>query len=138
MRKWRNNPLLLIGFIGLFTIGTKFATELYRAYWGDDSIWWTHQQMRLPLGRAENTFVLYIADKPLRGHLDEGSLFMVDAAGRQARVDPAEVSVRLNNWPRVKASILTWALISAFAFGCSFTLFVTGLIQVLTQKKSPA
>ena len=137
MRKRQINPLLLMGFIGILTIGTRFTAELYRAYWGNDSIWWTHQQMRLPVEDSGNSFILYIAGKPLQGHLDEGSLFAAAADGQKFRVVAGDVGVRLNNWYRVKASILTWALISAFAFGCSVTLFVTGLIQYLTRKKSP-
>ena len=132
----RISPLLWIGLIGMLTIGTSFVTDVYRAFWGEDRIWWTPQAMSLPIEETRNQFELYIAGEPLRKHLSEGTLFSADKKGEQYRVVPKDISVRLNNWDKVKASILTHTTISGFGFGVSITLLVIGLIQVLAKKRS--
>jgi hypothetical protein len=131
----RINPLLWIGVIGMLTIGTSFFIDVYRAFWGEDRIWWTPQAMRLPIEETKNHFELYIGGESLRKHLSEGTLFSVAKNGEQYRIVPKDISVRLNNWDKAKASILTNTTMSGFAFGVSITLLVIGLIQVLAQKK---
>lgn len=131
----RINPLLWIGVIGMLTIGTSFFIDVYRAFWGEDRIWWTPQAMRLPIEETRNHFELYIAGESLRKHLSEGTLFSVGKKGEQYRIVSKDISVRLNNWDKIKASILTNTTMSGFASGVSITLFGIGLIQVLAQKK---
>jgi hypothetical protein len=135
MKKKKINLLLWIGAIGMLTIGTSFSTDVYRAFWGEDRIWWTPQALRLPIEETRNDFELYIAGESLRKHLAEGTLFSVGKNGEQYRIVPKDISVRLNNWDKVKASILTNTTVSGFAFGVSVTLLVIGLIQVLARKK---
>jgi len=131
----RINPLLWIGVIGMLTIGTSFVTDVYRAFWGEDRIWWTPQTLRLPIEETRNHFELYIGGQSLQKHLSEGTFFSVDKKGEQYRIVSKDISVRLNNWDKVKASILTNTTMSGFAFGVSVTLFMIGLIQVFVQKK---
>jgi hypothetical protein len=134
MMNKRINPFLLIGLIGTLTIGTSFITNVYRAFWGENGIWWTPQAMRLPIDETKDNFELYIGAEPLRKHLSEGTLFLADENGEQHRIVSGDVSVRLNNWDKVKASILTNATISGFAFGVAVALLMVGLIQVFAQK----
>lgn len=131
----RINALLLIGLIGTLTIGTSFVVDVYRAFWGENRIWWTPQALRLPIEETRNHFELYIAGESLRKHLSEGTLFSVDEKGEQYRIVSKDISVRLNNWDKVKASILTNTTMSGFGFGVAITLLVIGLIQVLAKKK---
>lgn len=129
------NRLLFIGLIGLFTVGSQFFVDVYSAFYGDKNIYWTHQEMKLPLEKTYNDFQLFIAGNPLQKHLSEKTLFAVDKNGIQYSVVSKDVSVRLNNWNNVKSRILTRAVFTGCAFGIAVTLLIIGLIQTLTQKK---
>jgi hypothetical protein len=58
---------------------------------------------------TEGRFQVYIGGKRLQKHLSEGSLFAVDQNGAQYIVVSKDIGARLNNWDRMKASILTAA-----------------------------
>jgi hypothetical protein len=133
----RINALLWIGIIGTLVIGTNSITDGYRAFWGDHSLWWTPQAMRLPIEETKDSFELYIGGEPLRNYLSNGALFSVDKNGKQYPVGSKDITVRLNNWDKVRASILTHTTMSGFAFGIAITLFVIGLIQVLQHRMKP-
>jgi hypothetical protein len=133
----RINALLWIGIIGTLVIGTNFITDVYRAFRGDHGIWWTPQAMRLPIEETKDNFELYIGGEPLRNYLSNGTLFSVDKNGTQYPVVSKDITVRLNNWDKVRASVLTHSTMSGFAFGVAVTLFVIGLIQVFQHRKKP-
>jgi hypothetical protein len=48
MKKRTINACLLIGLIGVFTIGSTLFTHVYHAFWGEERIWWTPRNMSLP------------------------------------------------------------------------------------------
>ena len=129
------NPLLLIGFIGFFTIGSSFFVHTYNAFWGNKDIHWTHQSMRLPLEETKNDFQVYISEKLLQKHLTEHTLYAIDNNGVQYPVVSEDVSVRLNNWNKVRLRSLTFAIFSGFSFGITLTLLITGLIQTVSKKE---
>jgi hypothetical protein len=135
MIKPKINPLVFIGLIGMFTIGTNFTVQLYRAFWGNQDIWWTARTMQLPIENSKNNFELFISGKSLQKHLSDGSLFALNNNGEQYRVVPNDLTIRLNNWNKVKSSILTNTIISGVIFGIVITVLVIGLIQVFGQKK---
>ena len=135
MIKKQINTLLWIGLIGTLIVGTSFITDVYRAFWGDRSIWWTHQAMRLPLEETRDNFDIYIGGETLRKHLSDRTLFSVDKNGKQYPIVSKDITVRLNNWDKTKASILTNTTISGFAFGVAITLLMMGLIQVFQYRK---
>jgi hypothetical protein len=134
MKQRRMNPLLLMGLIGVFTIGSTLAAQVYRAFWGDKGIWWTPPGMSLKVEETGNDVAISIGGKLLQKHLAEGTLFAVDPNGTQYRVVSRDVGVRLNNWERVKASLLTTATLSSFCFCVSLTLLILGLIQWEREK----
>ena len=131
----RINPLVFMGLIGMFTIGTNFAWQLYRAFWSNQDIWWTPQTMQLSIENSKNNFELFISGKSLQKHLTDESLFALDNNGEQYHVVSNDLTIRLNNWNKVKSSILTNAIISGVAFGIIITVLAIGLIQVFGQKK---
>jgi len=135
MKKKTINSFLLIGLIGTLTIGTNFAINLHRAFWAEESNWWTPRTMKLPIEETRNNFEIYIGEKFLQEHLSEGTLFSIDKNGEQYRIVSKDISVRLNNWDKMKASFLTNAIFSGFGFGASITLLIIGLIKVLTKKE---
>jgi hypothetical protein len=134
----RMNPLLFMGLIGMFTIGTNFGLQLYRAFWGNQDIWWTASTAPLSIEESIDSFELFISGKTLQKHLSEGSLSALDDNGEQYPVVSKDLTVRLNNWYKVKSSILTNAIMTGVAFGIVVTVLVIGFIQVWRQKKRSA
>jgi hypothetical protein len=128
------NALLFIGLIGVFTIGSSFFVNIYSAFWGNKDIYWTPQSMKLPIEEANNDFQVYISGKLLQKHLTENTLFAIENNGVQYPVVSKDVSVRLNNWNKVRSRILTTAIFTGFSFGITLTLLITGLIQTIAQK----
>ena len=131
--KW--NPLLLIGMIGIFTIGSKFAAKYIQAVWGDKNIWWTPVQMALPINETKDDFAIFLSGKPLQHHIDQGTLTAMDKSGKPYQVVTADIKARINKWNETKASLLHWAIYFALGLGSCVTLFGIGMAQWLSQRR---
>ena len=129
------NPLLFVGLIGIFTIGSQFFVHIYSAFFDKKDIYWTHQSYKLPIENTADHFQIFISGKRLQTHLAENTLFAEDSKGNTYSVVLKDVTARINTWHQVKSRRLTMAVFSAFAFGIVMTLFVTGWIQTLVRKK---
>jgi hypothetical protein len=134
MKQTRLNALLLIGIIGTFTVGATFAINVYRAFWGNQNIYWTARTMPLTIGETKNSFELFINKKSLHDHLSDGTLQAVLENGDQRSLVPSDITVRINNWHKVKASILAHSLLPCFLFSASFTMLIMGIIQLFSRK----
>jgi hypothetical protein len=134
MNKKGINPLLLIGIIGIFTIGSNFIVQLYRAFGENRYIWWTARTMPLRIDETRDSFKVSINGKAMERHLSEGTILALDENGNYKPIVSGDVSVRLNNWNRVRVSILINALFTGIFFGASITLFIIGLVQVLNKR----
>jgi hypothetical protein len=134
MKQTRLNALLLIGIIGTFTVGATFAINVYRAFWGNQNIYWTARTMPLTIGETKNSFELFINKKSLHDHLSDGTLQAVLENGDQRSLVPSDITVRINNWHKVKASILPHSLLPCFLFSASFTMLIMGIIQLFSRK----
>jgi hypothetical protein len=121
--------------MGTFLFGTSYMTDVYRAFWGKQNIWWTHQSMRLSVDETRKNFELYIGEKSLQEHLSGGTLFAADKNGGRHPIVSEDISVRLNNWDKVQASILTYTTVSGIFLGISIALLVIGLIRVFSPKR---
>ncbi|MEW6076435.1 MAG: hypothetical protein AB1724_01340 [Thermodesulfobacteriota bacterium] len=124
------NSVLWIGLTGMFLIGSSFVSDLYQAYRGDNSIWWTHNDMRLPLEETKNNAEVYISGKLLQKHIADGTLTGLDAGGKPYPIASRDVTVRLNNWDKIRASILARTAFTGFGLGVSIALAAAGLIQI--------
>lgn len=129
------NSLLWIGLMVTLIIGTSFFVNIYQAFYGDNTIWWTNKTMMLPIEKTTDNFELYISGNLLQKHLSEKDLFAADPNGKQYLITTQDIKVRLNNWDKTKASILTNAVISAFVFGIAITLLVIGLFRFFQSDK---
>lgn len=127
----RINPLLWIGLLGLFTIGTSYFIDIYKVFWGNDEIYWTPDSMKLPVAETVDEFQLFVDDKPLQNHITDRTLYYMDREGVQYAVNENSIGIRLNNWNKEKANILTKAAFTGVAFGVVLTLLVIGLVQNL-------
>jgi hypothetical protein len=129
------NSLLWIGLTGIFLIGSSFVSDLYQAYRGDNSMWWTHNDKRLSLEETRDSFELYISGKLLQKHITDGTLSGADKSGTPYPIASGDIAVRLNNWDKIRTSILSRATVSGFGFGVSVTLAAAGLIQIFRRKE---
>lgn len=128
--------LLLSGFIGICTSGSGLAVQLYQAFGGNQGIWWTATTMPLMIDETEDSFELFIDGKRLQDHLAEGTLAVQRDRGDPARIATSDISVRLNNWSKVRASFLMHALLPAALCSASLTLLIIGLVQILSRDKN--
>jgi len=129
------NPLLFIGLIGFFTIGSQFFADVLSVFYGNQDIYWTPRSMKLPIEETNNDFQVFISDKPLKKHLAENTLLAVDQSGKSYPVVSKDVSVRLNNWNKTKSRMLTKAVFTGFGFGIALTCLIIGFIQILIERK---
>ncbi|CAK8720779.1 MAG: hypothetical protein D3917_18325 [Candidatus Electrothrix sp. AX5] len=134
------SPLLFfIGMIGVVTLGNNLYADLMLVFYGDHDIYWTHKDMLLPLEKTGNSFTVYVGEKPLQDHLNGKTFFAADGELVPYPVLAKDVTVRLNNWPSVKAEVLTRTTFTGFAFGVTLMLMIGGLVRTclacLQQKK---
>jgi len=130
------NTLICIGLTAATMIGSSFAVDIYRVFRGDEGIWWTHRELKLPLEETKDVFELYIGGKLLRKHLADRTLYSVDKDGNHYPVVSRDVTVRLNNWEKTKASILTRAVVTGVGFGAAIALLITGVIQAVRREEN--
>lgn len=129
------HPLLLIGLIGVFTIGSSFVIDIYRAFYGNDTVYWTHRMVKMPLAKTSGDVQVFIAGKSLQEHADHGTLIAINARGGHSPVAADDITVRLNNWHKIKAGLLTKMVWTGFALGINLTLLATGAVLTLSGKK---
>lgn len=135
MKNRRLNALVFIGIMGVITWGSIFAVYAIRTFASDQNIYWTAQSMPLRLQETRDSFELFIYGDFLENHLSRGALTIQNLEGSRT-VLLEDVSVRLNNWHRVKSSFLTHALWSGLLFSACATLLLVGVLQSLFPRKS--
>ena len=127
------NPILLIGFIGFFTIGSAFMSNLLSAFYGDKNIYWTNNAMKLPIEETKNNFEIFISGKILQQHLLDKTLYSVDKNGAKYLVVSEDISARINNWEKIRSHKLIMAAIMGVAFGVTLTLLILGIVQTFSK-----
>jgi hypothetical protein len=126
--------LLLAGLIGTLVSGSQLAAAYWQIFQGRQDIWWTPIQLALPLSEAASHVELHVSGELLQRHLERGSLSARDRNGKEYRVAPQDIKVRLNNWQQIKALKLQGAALAAFLFGSSLTCLGIGLALWLRQR----
>ncbi len=134
MKKYLN-PLVITGLTALVITGSTLFVDVYRAYWGDESIWWTPLHLALPLEKTRDQLEIYLGDTLLQQALTQHQLFAVDPDGQQYPVVADDIQVRLNNWFEVKANLLSRVVFLGVPFGAALALFLVGLGQTFSKTK---
>lgn len=127
------NPLIITGLTALMIFGSSFFLDVYRAYWGDESIWWTPRNLALPLEKTRGKLEIYLGDTLLQQALTKHQLFTVGPDGQQSSVVADDIQVRLNNWHEVRANLLSQVVWLGVALGAALTLLLVGLFQAFTK-----
>ncbi|MCC7278530.1 MAG: hypothetical protein IT487_09460 [Chromatiaceae bacterium] len=134
MKKYLN-PLVITGLTALVITGSTLFVDVYRAYWGDQSIWWTPLHLALPLEKTRDQLEIYLGDTLLQQALTQHQLFAVGPDGQQYPVVAEDIQVRLNNWYEVKANLLSRVVFLGAPFGAALALFLVGLGQTFSKTK---
>ncbi|MBN2103571.1 hypothetical protein JW835_05965 [bacterium] len=130
------NGWLLIGITGVAVFGSHFGIQYFRAVRGRNDIWWTPKSMALPLDKTRQNFEIFLNDETLQDHLARGSLQVTNPEGETRRIVSDDVTARLNNWYKTKASLLHSAIFPAFFLGISVMSLIVGVIRSLTKDKT--
>lgn len=129
------NGFLIAGIIGVAVIGSHFGVQYGRAVWGSNDMWWTPKAMALTLSETRHNFELFVRGDLLQNHLKKGTLSAIDSQGESYRLVPEDIQVRLNNWYKVKSSMLHSAVLAAFLLGISVMSLVVGVKQLVVEKR---
>jgi len=99
------------------------AVALYGELSKRSDIWWTPPTMALSLTESQDRVRIYARGTPLETLLGAKRLWIRDEAGSSPLVAP-EISLRLNNWDRVRAARLPMLLVYAAACGAGVVLLL--------------
>jgi len=116
------------------------ATQIYRELSRRSDIWWTPLPLASSLAESQDRVEIYARGKPLRALLEAGQVRIADQAGSTA-LGANEITVRFNNWDRVRAGRVPMLLLYAGAFGAALAiLFViaTGRLAYRPEKEAVA
>src|SRR5690349_8728998 len=86
------------------------AVALYGELSKRSDIWWTPPTMALSLTESQDRVRIYARGTPLETLVDAKQLWIRDEAGSSPLV-AHEISLRLNNWDRVRAARLPMLLV---------------------------
>lgn len=108
------NELLIIGLGGTIFFGSFFAGEYLGASESNKDSWWTPMTMALSLDQTRPEFELYLKKELLQKHIEKGTLLVANDGENLSKLVLGDIKIRLNNWNKVKAEKLKYAVITAF------------------------
>ncbi len=110
-------------FYSLLTAGLLFipVVALYSELSKRSDIWWTPPALAGSLTESQDRVQVYVRGKPLDALLNEGKLRITEETGSHT-LGASEISLRLNNWDRVRVTRLPILLFYAAACGAGALL----------------
>ncbi len=129
------NLYLSIGILGFFVFGSFLIGDIYEAFYADQNIWWTNQDMMVPLDNAKDRVEIWINGVLLQKRLDEKALYAAGTDGNPYPLVSKDIGLRFNNWHSRQVDILKFALFRAFFTGASLAFILVGIVQIFQEKK---
>ncbi len=114
---------LLFGGIFLLLSGL----HLLRFFAQPSDIWWTPQELSVPLAEASDRVEVYVREMPLLEQVRTGRVLLATDVG-PTPVVASDVRMRFNNWDRVRAQNLPGLLVAAVCAGASGVLLILGVL----------
>ena len=110
-------------FYSLLTAGLLFipVVALYSELSKRSDIWWTPPALAASLTESQDRVQVYVRGKPLDALLNEGKLRITEETGSRT-LGASEISLRFNNWDRVRVTRLPILLFYAAACGAGALL----------------
>jgi hypothetical protein len=103
-------------------------------------IWWTPAAMAPSLAEAGDRVQIFAQGKPLGTLLDQQQLWLNEQSGSTA-LTAKDVTLRFNNWDRVRARRAPLDMLYGFALGGALVLLIivaTDRLVVRPEKGAPA
>jgi len=120
----RLNALTIIGMIMVFTgLG-----HLLTAFLASPENRWTPRTLALGLEESADRIRVLVADKPLTGHIQNGTLKVTGEGGAPRPVKAEEIRFRFNNWDRVRAENYYRAIFTASYTTAGAAALLVGLL----------
>ena len=91
--------------------------------------------MALSLDQTRPEFELYLKKDLLQNHIEKGTLMIANDGENPSKLISGDIKIRLNNWNKVKAEKLKYAVITAFFLGASIALLIIGLMRFVADKE---
>jgi hypothetical protein len=113
---------------------------LYRELSKRPDIWWTPMAMALSLAESQDRVEIYARGKPLGALVEAERLWIRDETGSSA-VAIGEISLRFNNWDRVRGERVPLLLAYAAACGAGamlLLLIATGRLAYRGEQRATA
>jgi hypothetical protein len=99
------------------------AIALYGELSRRSDISWTPAAMALSLAESQDRVQVYARGEPLGALLDAGQLRIIDDKGSSA-LSARDISLRFNNWDRVRAARIPLVLMYGAACGAGLVLLL--------------
>jgi hypothetical protein len=99
-------------------------------------IWWTPNGMRVPIAQAQDRVRVYLAEEPLLDALKAKDL-VVARSGGPTPLSESEVSVRFNNWDRVRAEQIPALASYAAGGGAAGVILLFGVLGWTPKRSVP-
>ena len=111
------------------------SARLYSFFHQRPDIWWTPRGSQVPLAESHDRVAVYVGGTELDDLVAAGQLRIqrgVVASG----VSPSDISMRFNNWDRVRAQQTPMVLILTLTAGAAAAVLLVGLIMTLTKRRA--
>jgi len=122
---------LSLGLPALFLLTS--SVRIYSFLHQRPDIWWTPRGGMVPLAQSHDRVAVYVAGAELDDVVAAGRLRLQRDQGTSA-IAPNDVTMRFNNWDRVRAQQLPTMLMYGTTAGAAAALLLVGLILTLAER----
>jgi hypothetical protein len=120
-------------FGGIFLLMS--VLRLFAFFRQPRDIWWTPNGMRVPIVEAQDRLRVYVGDLPLLEQLKAGGL-LIAGSGGPTPLRESGVSVRFNNWDRVRAEQIPALASYAAGAGAAGVILLFGILGWVPKQRA--
>jgi hypothetical protein len=99
------------------------ALAIYAELSRRSDIWWTPRPLAISLADSRDRVEIYVRAEPL-GDLVDAHQLWISEQGRSSPLGAQEITLRFNNWDRIRAARLPLLLVYAATFGAGLAMLI--------------